>query len=126
MKRYVVFLYIALIFILTIIPFQKSTLSDINEIYVLEVRLDYLFHIILFLPWVFICEFSFGGFTNKGRIFVLLVGVFLAAASELFQLMILYRAFNINDLIYNVAGILAGSIIWIFFYKRNKVHEKSR
>ncbi len=120
MKRYLIYLYLAIILALILIPLEKTTFTDINDVYVLEFRVDYLFHIILFLPWVFVCHLSFGRLTTKGKLFVLFAGVLIAAVSELIQLMIIYRTFNVNDLLFNISGILIGAFFWLIISKRNK------
>ena len=114
MFRYSFYVYFFLILILTIVPLQGTALSGMNKVYISEFRLDYLLHTALFLPWVFLCEISFPQKFRYKKLIILVAGLCIAVASEYLQLFVAYRAFNINDLLYNAAGVVLGSFVWIF------------
>lgn len=80
---------------------------------VFQVRLDHLLH--LFVYFLICIYYLFGlrnGFalfeTNTLRKFLLLV-LFLATVTEVVQLWVPERAFNVFDLISNVAGVTIGA-----------------
>ncbi len=120
MKKLAFVFYIVFILIVLIIPLNTTGLSEANNIYILTFRLDYLIHTLMFLPWVFVCEISFGQSLRYPKLVILLSGIFLAAALEYSHYFLPYRAFNVNDLIYNVVGVLLGSLIWIFYNSKRK------
>jgi glycopeptide antibiotics resistance protein len=123
MKRITFFLYLIVLLTLAVFPLQKAGFPGINDVYVLELRLDYLIHTIIFLPWVFLCEFSFKSIIKHRKLIIIMLGIFIAAAAEFIQMALPYRAFNINDIIFNIAGVLLGSISWLIYKKGNQKEE---
>ncbi len=106
--RLVFYFYILAIILLVALPL--NTARDLNNITIIMLRGDYFFHILLFLPWMAFAK----GFRIPSFLW-LLSGICFAGASEFLQYFISYRAFNINDLIANSAGVLLGSaLFWIF------------
>lgn len=112
-NRYTCCLYLTLVVLLVVLPLNSE--GSLNDITVLYIRSDYLLHIVLFLPWVF--------FYRAFRIHMAwwaLYGILFASATEAVQYLLPYRAFNINDMVANNAGILLGMIlIMIFPQKRH-------
>jgi glycopeptide antibiotics resistance protein len=104
-------IYISILFLLTILPINSSDNSLINNTFILEVRLDYLLHALLYFPWLFLAVKA----TKAGHIIALLYGLLFAAGTEVLQLLLPYRTFNINDLLANVLGLLSGLILVIPF-----------
>jgi len=85
----------------------------LNDIYVLQLRFDYLLHIAAFLPWAIFVYLLFSkhwAWAFSGLIF--------AGITESFQLYLPYRTFNINDLIANLSGIIAGYLIIMILRKQ--------
>jgi len=80
-----------------------NTASEFNNIIILQLRGDYFFHILMFLPWVF-----FSGVFNMKKIYWVLIGLLFAAGSEAWQYLLPYRAYNVNDLLANMLGVLLG------------------
>jgi VanZ family protein len=84
-----------------------------NDTYIINIRLDYISHFVLFIPWVILAYLSFGkesAFLNfDAYIFISLL--IFAVLSEYIQYYLPYRTFNINDLLANVFGVLLGIIL---------------
>lgn len=118
--------YIAIL-VVTLIPIRGISLNKINlgpEAF--QVRLDHLLH---FTVYLLICIYYLTGW-KKGLLlftassltnFVLLV-LFLAIVTELIQLWVPERAFNVFDLVANVAGVGAG----LFVIKMVQRYDGSR
>jgi glycopeptide antibiotics resistance protein len=102
-------LYAYILAILALVALPLNTASELNNITILQLRGDYFFHILMFLPWVF-----FSGVFNIKKIYWVLIGLLFAAGSEALQYLLPYRALNVNDLIANVIGVLVGFAISIF------------
>lgn len=97
-------IYVAGILMLVLLPINSKE-STINHTYIFKLRLDYLFHALLFVPWMFLKPK--GSFKISSFIW-LIAGFIFALASESFQYFIPYRAFNINDLFANLMGVSIG------------------
>ncbi len=112
-------IYIIFLFILTIIPTDSG--AALNKIYILTLRADYLLHALIFLPWMILVWLHLrqSGLADKARlktiIFWFAAGLALAVLSEVLQLWLPHRAYNIIDLIYNLVGLMLGTLI--FFWK---------
>lgn len=110
-------IYTTLIILLYVLPINSSESEfNLNDVFVVSIRLDYLAHFVIFIPWMFLwkknTKMSFK--KNAGRtIWFITVGLLLAFGLELIQYYLPYRAFNINDLIANGIGIGIGSIFFI-------------
>lgn len=94
-----------------------SNFMDIplNERYLFNVRLDYVFHFLFFLPLAPCWRISFPKH-NKWK--VLLYTLLIGALSELIQMFLPARVYNIYDLISNIAGVLTGFVIGLFYFRR--------
>ena len=85
-------------------PLNGLSSHALNNVYIVEIRLDHLLHGILFLPWFFISIRIYGL-----PVWVAVVaGIGLALAAEGVQYFLTYRAFNVNDMISNVIGMMVG------------------
>ncbi|MDP3462568.1 MAG: VanZ family protein [Bacteroidales bacterium] len=74
--------------------------NELNNITILQLRGDYFFHILMFLPWAF-----FSGVFKMKKIYWVLIGLLFATLAECVQYFLPYRAFNINDLMANLLGV---------------------
>jgi glycopeptide antibiotics resistance protein len=99
-------LYFFAIILLITLPINKS--GSLNDITVVHLRGDYFFHILTFIPWAF-----FGFLMKKNMWMWMIPGLLFAFSTELLQLILPWRRFNINDLIANGAGILLGTLIFV-------------
>jgi VanZ family protein len=109
-------LYAYILAILALVALPLNTASELNNITILQLRGDYFFHILMFLPWAFFQK----TFPIK-PLFWLLSGLFFASATEGLQYFLPYRAFNINDMVANMMGVVMGSIIYLIFAIFNKM-----
>ena len=92
------------------LPLPLNSSGDLNDITILHFRGDYFFHALLFLPW------SLFQIIPKYQLSVwIIMGLIFAVGSELIQLILTYRAFNINDLFANSFGIFTGFIFHLIF-----------
>ena len=100
--------YCLVIILLVTLPLNSS--GDLNDITILHFRGDYFFHALLFLPW------SLFQIIPKYQLSVwIIMGLIFAVGSELIQLILTYRAFNLNDLFANSFGIFTGFIFHLIF-----------
>ena len=106
-------LYIGGLLIFIIFPFK--TASQLNHLTILHFRGDYFVHALLFLPWAFFRR----GFCIK-PLGWLLLGLAFAAGTEGLQHFVPYRTWNVNDLVANVLGMVAGFGIWVVFRKEKR------
>ncbi len=103
------------IILLCVLPINSSG-SSLNNVYLISIRLDYLAHFILFIPWMFLLKKYSKMSFNKNIVkttLLIIIGLLFAFSSELIQYYLPYRAFNINDLIANGIGIGIGAIFFI-------------
>jgi len=112
------YLYTLLIVLASVLPIN-NTGDSINHIFVISIRLDYLLHCIIFIPWVILWSlyvpFSFTGIKVK----LIMIGFVFALANEAIQYFLPYRTFNINDIIANELGVIFGFILVFFNIFRN-------
>lgn len=115
----ILLIYIFTLFIITIIPTGSAV--ALNEIHILTHRADYLLHALIFFPWMILVwlHLKETGLKGKARLktitYWFIAGLMLAVLSEVLQLWLPHRAYNIIDLIYNLAGLMLGTLI--FFWK---------
>lgn len=102
--------YFLAIMLLTLLPLNGND-SKINHIYIIEIRLDYLAHAILYLPMGLLAR----TFLQQHQLMqtkILLIcalGSFIfASGMEFLQFYTTWRSFNINDLLANNLGVLFG------------------
>lgn len=113
------------IIILSFLPsVGKTTSVDIGKI---EIRLDYLYHIIIYLSGTFLAilyAVPSPKFPAKSPFLRTLLAVtfmiLLALLLEYLQKLIPSRTFNINDIISNLMGVLLGSLIYFFLIRQEK------
>ena len=96
--------YIICIAILVTIPVQRQGVI-INNYHVVHIRLDHLLHGLLMMPWFFL-SIRLQGMKVLPAI---LLGILLALSAEGVQYFLPYRAFNVNDMISNVIGVMLGA-----------------
>ncbi len=102
-------IYLFIIILLIILPINGKE-SRINHIYVLKMRLDHIFHAMLFAPWMFFYEQvkPLHIFKNLNVLKWLFTGIVFCIFAECLQYVIPYRAFNINDMLANCIGVMLG------------------
>lgn len=110
MPRTLLISYTLLIVLLAVLPINNG--DKLNDIFILQVRGDYLVHCALFIPLMALIRlytghtFRTAGLKTAAWIFAALI---LAVLTEYIQFFLTYRAFNINDMAANVMGVVLGS-----------------
>jgi len=103
-RKIILLVYIIGTLLLVSLPLNEAGSDFLTNTYVVKIRLDYLGHIIIFLPFLFMVkQVYFVPF-----LLILLAGLVFAGVCEGIQYLLPYRSFNINDLIANVIGIIIG------------------
>jgi VanZ family protein len=108
-------IYTVGILLLVILPIngKDQVFGHLNDTYIINIRLDYISHFLLFIPWVTIVYLTFGkesAFLNFDT-YTLISLLTFAAFAEFIQYYLPYRTFNINDLLANVFGVLLGTLL---------------
>lgn len=106
MKKYLLLVYLLFVVAVSFMPFG-GTGASLNNVMVLSLRLDYLLHMLVFIPLVPLWRMTF---PNHNWGVIIPLAILLSAAAEVSHFFIPYRAYNINDLISNVAGVILGII----------------
>jgi glycopeptide antibiotics resistance protein len=109
--RFIFFSYLTALFILAILPLNGSSESALVDVFVVNIRLDYLLHSTLFLPWIFLYLLNFRVAGLFDKCIMVGAGLLMAFATEGVQFFLTYRSYNINDLLANWLGVLSGSFI---------------
>jgi len=117
LKKWLFSAYTFAIVLLVILPLNSS--SELNNITILQLRGDYFFHILMFLPWAF-----FRQATAFKILPWLMLGLLFAAGTEGLQYFLPWRAFNVNDLLANGLGVLL-SLLSVKLMKISK-HWRSK
>ena len=107
--------YTILLVLLAILPINSAG-STINHTHIVSIRLDYLLHFSIFLPWMFLLWKMVGvSFrTNFHQsLYYIFLGLLFAFANEAVQYFLPYRAFNINDLLANGLGVILGAVFFL-------------
>lgn len=117
------FFFNTLILVLLAVLPVNGTESALNNNYFLSVRLDYLAHFAVYMPWMLLLRLYSG--VKPARISrfagLILAGLAFAFLNEFVQYYLPYRAFNINDLAANGIGVLLGTVFFFLpdhFYRR--------
>jgi len=120
--KWLFWLYLTVIILLTVIP---TGTADSGSFFSrnpnLDVRRDYLLHILIYLPMPFLMKNNLkisirdiSRYRGKLLTGVVFISLFLAVGLEFFQMLLDYRTFNVNDLAGNAGGVILGSLgVWI-------------
>lgn len=107
--------WLIIIYVLTILVLSTAMINTkvaLNRTWVLHVRLDHLLHALLFIPWMVLIHWRW---KEKKSVFIYLLalasGLVLASISEMVQLLVPFRTFNIVDLMANWVGVVVGALI---------------
>lgn len=107
--------YTILLFLVAILPINSAGAS-INHTFIVSIRLDYLLHFAIFLPWMFLMR-MYSGVNFQDSMVKSLLWIFgaliFAMFTEMVQYGLPYRAFNINDLLSNGFGVLLGGLMFL-------------
>lgn len=114
-KKILFWVYVLVVLLLIILPLNG--VKKLNDITIISIRGDYFFHAVLLLPWMLLFP------TGKLKIVIwFLIGLLFAIGIEFVQYFLSYRSFNINDVIANTLGVIAGLFValgWQKFVNKN-------
>ena len=105
--KVILYTYLIGILLLIMLPLSDVSSSLLTDNYVVTIRLDYLLHVILFLPFILLVRLTY----LMPVLYVLMVGLVFAGICEGIQYFLPYRSFNINDLLANFIGIVTGILL---------------
>jgi VanZ family protein len=85
----------------------------LNKILIFTIRLDYLLHLLLFVPWMVLARWRWVNAEKEQALFYLAAGagLFLAALSEIIQHFMPIRSFSLIDLAADSLGIFLGALL---------------
>lgn len=92
------------------------TKTDINDVYVIHIRLDHLLHSLVYLPFAFLYLHTFNPALKYNKWLMVFAEFAMASFTEGIQYFLTYRAYNINDLLANYLGVGLGCILAITWY----------
>ena len=104
LARWSLFLYLIALITVSVIPLGSAS-KHLTDVTVIHLRGDYFLHMLVYLPILMLMVLSF----QKCKWEMLVVALVMAVGLEFIQMALSYRAFNINDLLANVAGVVIGA-----------------
>ena len=108
-SRIIFWCYFFFLILIAILPVNNVSSGTLNCVFIVRVRLDYLLHSLLFIPWIFLYTVTFRREKISDKLIMVIAGLLMAFATEGVQYFLTYRAYNINDLLANFLGVLLGS-----------------
>ena len=114
--KLITWVYLLILVLGSVLPLNSGS-SSLNNTYIVEVRSDYLLHVFVLLPLPVFLSLSL---RNRAGIWlrVIILGLLVVVFCESIQMLIPYRAFNINDLFANGVGALIGLIPAVLVWRR--------
>jgi len=107
--------YTILLFLVAVLPINSAS-ATINHTFIISIRLDYLLHFSIFIPWMFLMRrhsrISFQH-SKVSPVIWIFAGLLFAVFTEVVQYGLPYREFNINDLLANGMGVLLGAVVFM-------------
>ncbi len=113
--------YIVILLLLAVLPINSMSKTNINDIYVVRIRFDYLLHSVVFIPFAFLYFKAAKPAALNNLWFMAGAGILLATFTEGIQYFLPYRSYNINDLLANYLG--GGLGMGGFFLGKSLVSE---
>ena len=109
-------LYLLLLLVGALIPLGMGS-EPLSNNYTFHIRADYLLHALFYIPLPLLLLLSRSG-RKGGWLTVILVSLVVVILFETVQMLVPYRAFNINDLFANGVGVLIGLLPALFVWRR--------
>ena len=109
-SRLIFLTYLLFLVLAAVLPINSGS-SSLNNTFIIHIRLDYLLHAILFIPWAFLYLLTFRPVKWNGKLMMVAAGLLMAFATEGVQYFLTYRSYNINDLLSNFLGVVLGSLM---------------
>lgn len=110
--RFLLPAYLLGLLTLTVMPLSRAGVEGLNHIYVLQLRLDHLLHLLAFLPMYPLAVLALKPADKKQKLLLFLLALLLAVALEGVQYFIAYRSYNPMDMLANGAGVVVGALGW--------------
>lgn len=122
--------FVAFLILVSILPVNSSH-SAINNSHLVYIRLDYVLHGLVFVPFMWIArikkiriqslELNHKGIALDTHFFLrtrfylhCIAGLSVAVFCECIQYLLSYRTFNLNDLYANLSGVIIGIPFYFF------------
>jgi VanZ family protein len=109
--RAIFWIYMFSLIVLALLPLNSTTSDALVDTFVINIRLDYLLHSILFIPWILLYLLTFWPAKITDKLIMAGTGLLMAFTTEGIQYFLSYRSYNINDLLSNFLGVLIGSFV---------------
>ncbi|MCJ7482508.1 MAG: VanZ family protein [Thermodesulfovibrionales bacterium] len=110
MINWLIIVYCSVILLISVVSLNGST--ALNKSKTIGLRTDYLLHVLLFIPWMVLAKWRLKGINSNIYFwFALGVGIIFAGFSEVVQIFVPDRSFNVIDLLANSLGIVIGALI---------------
>jgi glycopeptide antibiotics resistance protein len=109
--RYIFLAYLLFLFLIAIVPLNSTSETALVDVFLVNIRLDYMLHSLLFIPWAFLYLLNFNAAKLYDKCIMVGAGLLMAFATEGIQYFLAYRSYNINDLLANFLGVLLGSFL---------------
>lgn len=109
-------LYLLMLLVAALIPLGMASETLVNN-YTFDIRADYLLHAFVYIPLPLLLLLSRSG-RKGGWLAVIIVSLVVVILFETVQILIPYRAFNINDLFANGVGVLIGLVPAMLVWRR--------
>ena len=109
--RYLFPFYLLFLVLTAILPLNGASAVTMNHVYIVNIRLDFFLHGILYLPWCYLYMASLRPARLAENLLMISAGLLMAFATEGVQYFLTYRTYNINDLLSNFLGVLAGTFV---------------
>jgi glycopeptide antibiotics resistance protein len=108
--------YFFVLVVLVVVPLDGLEVS-LADVFVLELRLDYLLHLLVFMPLMVLWRL---GFPRHSVWVIMGTGLLLAVGLEWIQYLLPYRSWNVNDAVANMAGVGLGCLVlgirsWVLY-----------
>lgn len=117
--------YLIFLVLLSVLPVNNSG-AAINHVYLTQIRLDYILHCLVYIPLALLLKLSFGQLKRLTFLSRIILLILFAVITEGVQYMLPYRSFNINDLIANCMGVIAGLLpLWLYNMRMKSMKIKS-
>jgi len=108
----IVFVYILILFGIAVFPFKEISYRA-DHTYYFQIRLDHIYHILFFSPWMSIgyCLFTNRFLHLSSTLTWFIFGLMLALSTEGIQYFLSYRTFTLLDLLSNFTGVILSWLV---------------
>ena len=123
--KYLTYIYLFILLLGTVLPINTISSSSLNDHYTLHIRWDYLLHALVYLPLPMLLALGLkkrsvgdghsGVNITRLLIWIVLISLSITILFEGIQMILPYRAFNINDMVANGIGASIGLMVILVF-----------